>query len=86
MKRAIELKADYLHAYLDLVKSDLSEKNDSNLEEDLQNLAKVNFYSGQFVPDLKVIAEQLQKAGKADWAKKIGALYTENEFLLKTHE
>jgi carbamate kinase len=82
MNKVLDLKPDYLPAYIELIKNAIAVNDEASLSQNLQNLENTKFYSGQFVPDIKNIISLLEKSGKKAEIPKLNSLYEANKSLL----
>jgi O-antigen ligase len=82
MNKVLDLKPDYLPAYMELIKNAIAVNDEASLSQNLQNLENTKFYSGQFVPDIKNIISLLEKSGKTAEIPKLNSLYEANKSLL----
>lgn len=84
MEKAIDLKADYLLAYYQLVKYFKKQGDWQALDAVLRRLHATEFYSGEFLGILKSISNEV--GDQPEQVSKLASLYSKYEHLVKVKE
>ncbi len=84
MNKAIDLKEDFLPAYLQLVKHYVKTKDQQGLTETLSKLTATTFRSAEFVGLIKKISSEC--SAYPEWVQKLNDLYSKYEYLTLVRE
>jgi tetratricopeptide (TPR) repeat protein len=79
--KSIEMKIDYIPAYMDLISYYYNEKNLNAAQALIQRVLKIQFISAEFIPALKLLAELSLKNNDKDSAEAVLKFYDENFYI-----